>query len=229
MFKRGPVWWISFVYNGKRYRQSSGTASKKLAQKIEHKVRGEVVEGKWFEKLPGEDKSFREMMEKYMAEHSAMNKTPKSHNRDKSLRDHLLSFFEHLPLTEISPKLIYDYKSQRRQNGAAPQTINNELSLMSHVFSLAIKEWEWLRENPVRKVSKERVNNQMERWLTLEDEKNLLAFSPPMDARDHCLRGEHRSPSRRNPRPAMAPGGHVQKDRRHLRAEKQREGYLTPQ
>jgi integrase len=43
---------------------------------------------------------------------------------------------------------------------------------------LAIKEWEWARENPVAKVSREKVNNHMERWLTLEEQKNLLDKSP---------------------------------------------------
>ncbi|MGA2958560.1 MAG: hypothetical protein ABSF48_22890 [Thermodesulfobacteriota bacterium] len=49
---------------------------------------------------------------------------------------------------------------------------------MSHAFNLALKEWEWVRENPVKKVSKEKVNNQIERWLTLEEEKRLLVSSP---------------------------------------------------
>ncbi len=175
MFKRGPVWWMSFVCNGTRYRQSTGTADRKLARRIQDKVRGEIAEGKWFERLPGEEKTFREMMEKYMEEHSARNKAPTSHNRDKSLRDHLVVYFGDLRLTEISPKLISNYKAKRREEGAASQTINNELSLMSHAFSLAIKEWEWLRDNPVKKVSKEKVNNLVERWLTPEEEKNLLA------------------------------------------------------
>jgi integrase len=48
---------------------------------------------------------------------------------------------------------------------------------MSHAFNLAIKEWEWIKENPVRRVSKEKVNNQTERWLTLEEQQKL-ASSP---------------------------------------------------
>jgi integrase len=48
---------------------------------------------------------------------------------------------------------------------------------MSHAFNLAMNEWEWVWENPVKKVSKEKVNNSIERWLTLEEEKRLLAFS----------------------------------------------------
>ncbi len=178
MFKRGPVWWISFVYNGIRYRQSSGTGNKKLAQKIEDKVKGDIVQGKWFERLPGEEKTLREMMQKYLAEHSAHNKTPSSHERDNSLADHLIAYFGDTIVAEISPNMISGYKNKRRKEGAAPKTINNELILLGHAFSLAIKEWEWVRDNPVRKVSKEKVDNQIERWLTQKEEEKLLSFAP---------------------------------------------------
>lgn len=35
-----------------------------------------------------------------------------------------------------------------------------------------------MKENPVKKVSKEKANNMIERWLTLEEEQKLLASSP---------------------------------------------------
>ena len=178
LFKRGSVWWMRFTYQGKQIKKSAETDDKKLAQRIYDKVKGEVAERKWFEKLPGKDRTFKEMMEKYMMEHSARNKAIKTHLRDKSLADHLLDFFGDLTLIEIGPSQIADYKGKRRAEGAAPQTVNNELSLMSHGFSLAIKDWEWVKENPVKKVSKEKVNNLIERWLTLEEEKKLLASSP---------------------------------------------------
>ena len=128
--------------------------------------------------LPGEDNTFEELMEKYMLEHSVRNKAPRTHERDKSLKKHLVDFFGNWPLAEITPRLIAEYKSKRREEGAAPQTINNETSLMSHAFNLAIKHWEWVKENPVKKVSKEKVNNLIERWLTPEEEQKLLASSP---------------------------------------------------
>jgi hypothetical protein len=43
---------------------------------------------------------------------------------------------------------------------------------------LAIKHYEWVRENPVKRVSKGKVSNLVERWLTLEEEQKLLAPSP---------------------------------------------------
>ena len=49
---------------------------------------------------------------------------------------------------------------------------------MKHAFSLAIKEWEWVRENPVRKVSMEKEGASRDRWLTREEEERLLTASP---------------------------------------------------
>ena len=178
LIKRGRVWWMSFAYQGKQVRKSTGVTDKRLAEKIYYKVMTEIAEGKWFERLPGEEKTFRQMMERYLTEYSSQNKAPKSHVRDKSLADHLIRDFGGLTLAEIRPKYIAEYKQKRRENGAAPKTINNELALMSHAFNLAMKEWEWVRENPVSQVSREKGNNQIERWLTHEEEKKLLEASP---------------------------------------------------
>jgi len=178
LYKRGQVWWMSFVCKGRHYRKSTETENRKLAQRVHDKVKGQVAENRWFERLPGEEKMFSEMMEKYLKEHSARNKALKSHIRDKSLTSHLLKSFGDYTLNEITPKLISEYKTRRREEGAAPKTINNELTLMGHAFNLAIREWEWCKENPVIKVSKEKFNNLIERWLTFEEEEKLLSSSP---------------------------------------------------
>ncbi len=49
---------------------------------------------------------------------------------------------------------------------------------MKRTFNLAIREWEWVDENPVSRVSKKRLNNQVDRWLSTEEEKRLLEASP---------------------------------------------------
>jgi integrase len=50
--------------------------------------------------------------------------------------------------------------------------------MLSKAFSLAVKEWEWLKENPVSKVQKERENNKVDRWLAEAEERRLLEKSP---------------------------------------------------
>ena len=90
IYRRGPVWWMSFSYQGKQFRRSTETEDRKLAQRIFDKLKGEIAEGKWFQRLPGEDYTFRDLMERYMKEYSAVNKAPKSHIRDRSLKKHLM-------------------------------------------------------------------------------------------------------------------------------------------
>ncbi len=169
---------MSFNYNGQQVRRSTETNDRKLAQRIFDKVKGEVAERKWFKSLPGERITFKEMMDKYLTDYSATNKASRSYIRDKSLINHLCETFEGYYLVEINASMIAEYKIKRRSEGASPRTINYELTLMSHAFNLAIREWEWINENPVQKVRKERVRNTLERWLKPDEEKKLLEASP---------------------------------------------------
>ena len=47
------------------------------------------------------------------------------------------------------------------------------------MFNLAVKEWEWCRENPVARVSIGKLHNEIDRWLTPEEEQALLKHLPP--------------------------------------------------
>jgi integrase len=178
LFKRNNVWWMSFTSQGKQIRESTEVTSKGIAEKIYFKAMTQIAEGKWLEKLPGEDKTFSELMAKYLKEYSATNKAKTSQVRDIGIAVHLNKFFGAYKLNQISPRLISEYKTKRRKDEAAPKTINNELVLMGHCFNISMKEWEWTKENPVSRVSKEKVYNQIERWLTFEEESRLLLPSP---------------------------------------------------
>ncbi len=170
---------MSFSQNGRQFRRSTETEDRKLAIRIFDKLKGELAEGKWFEKVPVEKHTFGELMDKYLQEHSSVNKVKKSHLRDKGMAKNLLSFFKNRNLTDITSAMISDYKVKRRKDGVSPRTINYELTMMSHAFNLASLEWEWVKDNPVRRVRKDRVNNFIERWLTPEEEKRLLCVSAP--------------------------------------------------
>lgn len=51
------------------------------------------------------------------------------------------------------------------------------IQLVRHAFNLAVREWEWCRENPMHRVSMEKTRNEVDRWLTLEEEEHLMAAS----------------------------------------------------
>lgn len=77
LIKRGKVWWMDFMFHGTRVRRSTETSDKRLAAAILAKVTTQVVEGTFFDNREEDDHTFREMMERYLAERSNM-KAPKS-------------------------------------------------------------------------------------------------------------------------------------------------------
>lgn len=177
LVRRGKIWWMSFICQGKQVRRSTGTENKKLAEAILAKVKVKIVEGTFFDKLEEQERSFSEMMDRYLKERSVL-KSPASHLRDRQNMNHLLPVFGKLKLAEVTPKLLAAYKVKRRLEKAAPATINKELGLVRHAFNVALREWEWCRSNPMHKVSMETVHNQVDRWLTSDEESRLLASSP---------------------------------------------------
>ncbi len=177
MFKRNGIWYVCLRDNGRKIQKSLGTSDKKLARAIEAKVRTEIVEGSYFEKLVGRNKTFKDMINRFITEYAPTLSENTQRSYTTSLK-FLMPFFKDSNLSSISPKMISRYKVLRKGDGVKPATVNRELAMLSKAFNLAVKEWEWANNNPASKVSKERENNARDRWLTIEEEKRLLDISP---------------------------------------------------
>ena len=176
LVKRGEMWWMSFVYEGRQHRHSTGTSNKRLAEAILGKIRTQIVEGRFFEKPKEESHTFQELMERYLTEHAARRANRK---REQYCVNNLKEFFGNPQLCHITPKQIVTYKNKRFADGVKPATINRELTTLKKAFNLARREWEWCTDNPVCRVSMERENNTRDRWLTREEEMRLLDAALP--------------------------------------------------
>jgi integrase len=170
---KSQVWYMSFVYKGKRYRRSTETTDWKTAKKIHDSVRGRCAEEKWIGPLEESQRTFQELTDRYMAEHSKVKK--KSWRRDENSLNHLLPFFGDCNLSDVTSETISRYKAMRLQEGAKPATLNRETAMAKHCFNLGLKEWGWCRENPFCKVKMEREDNSRDRVLTYDEEERLLA------------------------------------------------------
>jgi integrase len=53
-------------------------------------------------------------------------------------------------------------------------TVNRYLAAFSKVLSVAVKEWEWIEENPILKISKPKESRGRDRFLTKEEIHRLL-------------------------------------------------------
>ena len=177
MYKRGRIFWMRIRHNGQPIQRSLQTTDRKLAKAIEAKIRTEIVEGSYFEKLVGCKKTFKQLMVKFIEEHAPKVSGNMQTSYTTSLK-HLIPFFGETNLLSISPKMISRYKVLRNNEGAASASINRELSMMSKAFNIAVREWEWIKENPVLSVAKDKENNDRDRWLSKDEETTILDKSP---------------------------------------------------
>jgi integrase len=85
----------------------------------------------------------------------------------------LTNFFKRKSLREIKPAMIEQYKAKRIGAGRAPATVNRELSVLSKVFTLAVRH-EKADVNPCQSVERFALDNERVRYLTEDEEERLF-------------------------------------------------------
>ena len=84
-------------------------------------------------------------------------------------------------LKDVQPSLIAQARDQLLSETTArkalrtPSTVNRYLAALSRVLSVAVNEWQWLPESPMKKVGKLRENKARDRLLSSEEMSRLLA------------------------------------------------------
>jgi len=164
--KGSRFYWMTFRVNSRKVYESTKTTNKKLAERIYAKRLTEITEGKYFETAKIKSIKFEDMVTKYISEHS--------HSRDSRTAKILLRFFAGFTISQITTKVVSEYRSMRLKE-VKPATVYQELALLRRMFNVAIREWEWLRDNPVSRLSFSVGNkNARDRWLTPEEEERLI-------------------------------------------------------
>ena len=84
-------------------------------------------------------------------------------------------------LKDLTPSLIASLRdkltkelSKRTGRKRTPATVNRYLALLSHAYTIAIKEWQWVAVNPVIQISKPREAQGRSRFLSDEERERLL-------------------------------------------------------
>ncbi|MEE9615040.1 MAG: tyrosine-type recombinase/integrase [Thermodesulfobacteriota bacterium] len=174
LYKRGKVWWMSFICKGRQVRRSTETTNKKLAEKIYAKCVTQVAEGKWFDIDEGRRRTFEELSAKYEAQEF---KELKSWQTVQSYLKQLKDFFGPYPLSDITPALIDEFKQMRKGKGVKPATINRQLNILKRMFNLAKKRWMWIREVPPIEMEP-KADRKRVRHLSFEEYHKLIDNCP---------------------------------------------------
>ena len=143
---------------------------RRLAELAAKKREMQIFEGKFFPENNKSKVKLREFAEEYMEKHS--KRTKRSWPRDATSLKHLLPIFGDVFLSDITPKMIEDYRIKREKDGVKPATINREHALLKNMFTKAIN-WDVVRDNPAKKVPLGKEDKRI-RFLNKEEIQRLL-------------------------------------------------------
>lgn len=152
----------------------TSTQAKTWARRMEAEIR----DGRYFGKEDSKEKTFAEFVDRYIEKE--LPKNQKSYVKQKMImmwwKSQLGSFY----LCRITPSMIAELRDKLltettcRKRFRTPSTTNRYLAGLSRAFTIGLKEWHWLKENPVTKISRPKENKHRERYLEKEEIGLLL-------------------------------------------------------
>lgn len=150
------------------------TDAKLWAQQTEAAIR----EGRHFKTVEAKKHTLGELVDRYIRE--TLPKKPKSERKQKAQLLWWKQEIGHSLLADVTPALLAEKRDKlglgktRSGNLRAPATITRYLAALSHALSVASREWAWIEDSPMRKVSKPLEPRGRVRFLSEQERKSLL-------------------------------------------------------
>ncbi|HSX38651.1 MAG TPA: hypothetical protein VLE95_07470 [Chlamydiales bacterium] len=144
------------------------TDAKLLAQQIEAAIR----EGRHFKTAEAKKHTVGEMIDRYMRDVLPKKKEAKRQGPQllwwkKQIGHTLLADFTPAGIGEQRDKLGREITTMKRLR--TPATVVRYLAALSHILSIALREWEWLEDSPMRRVTKPKESRGRVRFLSPEE------------------------------------------------------------
>lgn len=151
------------------------TDAKQWAQNTESAIR----EGRYFKTAEAKRHTFAELVDRYVAEviprkagtsKFGTNQKAQLYWWKEQLGAYLLSDIAHPRIIEARGKLQVQ-----------PATVNRYMAALSHVFTVAVREWGWMDDSPIRKIGKLKEPRGRTRFLTESECTSLLNETRQME------------------------------------------------
>lgn len=168
LWRRGRIWW-SYVYlNGRRHARSTGTANRRLAEKIDQNFRDELNLRRHRVQQPVPEMTFGELAARFIADGVA-----KPYHLDRLKV--LLPYFTDLPIGSIDKAMARDYRRHRHEQKKCltETTVNRDIQALRRILYWAVEEG-LLLTNPLSRVPLVRVRRKPRSVMNLDEEQKLL-------------------------------------------------------
>lgn len=143
------------------------------------KMEAEIRQGRYFGKTKYKEHTFEDLFHRFVEKE--LSQKPQS---SKKLKQQLLWWKKHLKdyyLCHITASMISELKDKLleevtpRKTLRSYSTANRYLAALSGIFRVAVKEWNWMKENPLTNISRFKEGKPRDRFLTIEEIERLLA------------------------------------------------------
>ena len=136
LYKRGGVWWYSFVYAGKRIQESANTSRKTIATEAEKRRRLELERA--HAGLPSTNtekriQSVKDVIDPYL-KHYGINHRPKSLLFAAGRLANVKRLLGSVLLSDLTQGRIREYIAARLQEGVSGRTVNMECGELSRAM-----------------------------------------------------------------------------------------------
>ena len=151
------------------------TDAKKWVQQTESAIR----EGRHFKSSEANRHTGAELIERYVQE--ILPRKPKSIDPQLGQLRWWQDHIGQLRLGDITPLVIAESRSKlgsepiRNGGVRSASTVNRYMAALSHVFTVAVREWGWLEDNPIRRIAKLKEPKGRVRFLSDDERARLLA------------------------------------------------------
>jgi integrase len=154
------------------------------------RVEDEMVRGVYVDRAQAERLTLRDSLKRYLVEVSAL-KSPSTQIGEKRRANTLTRELGSYSLAAITPQIVAEYRDRRLNQtnrfgrNMSPNHVRLELALLSHLFTIAIKEWGLgVPQNPVALIRRPSLGKGRDRRLSRKEEIRLLNecrnYSNPM-------------------------------------------------
>ena len=147
------------------------TDAKKWIQDTESAIR----EGRHFKTAEAKKHTVSDLINRYCSEYLPKNKKKVYSEKEQKERLHRLGWWDdrigYFLLAEVTPVLITEHIESMTQSSA---TVDKYVKNLSHAFTIAVRDWGWLSDNPVKKVASVELPDGRVRFLDDDERERLL-------------------------------------------------------
>lgn len=150
------------------------TDARKWAQHTEAAIR----EGRHFKTAEAKKHTLADMVNRYIKD--VLPTKPKEADRQQNQLEWWKSQIGDYLLADITPALIVECRDKlltevgQRGKVRSPATVVRYMAALSHAFTVAVNEWQWLENSPMRKVKKPKEPRGRVRFLDDDERERLL-------------------------------------------------------